>query len=305
MTQTADRLWDAAAGWLARTHDPAFDDWDGFTAWLEQDPAHAEAYQQMAESADQLEPALAQLPPPISAQPARPRGAPWQWAVAASLAGLGALGIAVLPQWRGETYQTAPGEMRTIALAEGDTLVLNGGTRVRVAQFAGRRVTLDEGQVLLRLNGDGDPVHVRSGDLELVDVGTVFDVARAGHSTRVVVSEGKVMADPAAARVTIAAGQRLDTNDGARVLKAEAAGVDAAGSWRDGQLSYAGEDLDRVALDLTRSTGVDFSVDPAMRRRQFSGTISVDAVRRDPASLGPLLGVAVQRSGRQWKLGRG
>ena len=30
-----------AAAWAVRSGDPAFDDWDGFTAWLEQDPAHA------------------------------------------------------------------------------------------------------------------------------------------------------------------------------------------------------------------------------------------------------------------------
>ena len=40
MTQHPDHLLDAAAGWLARTNDPEFADWDGFMAWLEADPAH-------------------------------------------------------------------------------------------------------------------------------------------------------------------------------------------------------------------------------------------------------------------------
>ena len=301
----ADPLSIAAAGWLARTHDPAFDDWDAFTIWLEEDPQHAEAYQAMADSVAGFDADLAALPSPVAVRQGR-RLAPWGWAVAASLAGLGALGITVVPQMRGETYQTAPGEMRTITLAAGDTLVLNGGTKVRVASFIGRRVTLDEGQLLLRLNGNGDPVHVRAGDLEMVDVGTVFDVSRDDRTTRVVVSEGEVLADPDSARVAIPAGHLLETRDGARVLKAEPApDAGAAGSWTTGQLNYAGDPLERVVRDLRRSTGVDFSVDPAMRHRPFSGSLSVDAVRRDPAALGPLLGVKVERTGRQWIVGRG
>ncbi len=29
-----DRILDQAAAWAARTGDPSFEDWDGFTAWL-------------------------------------------------------------------------------------------------------------------------------------------------------------------------------------------------------------------------------------------------------------------------------
>ena len=53
-------LQDEAAAWAVRTGDPAFDDWDGFTAWLERDPAHARAYDEVilavGEAADSLPP---------------------------------------------------------------------------------------------------------------------------------------------------------------------------------------------------------------------------------------------------------
>jgi transmembrane sensor len=143
---------------------------------------------------------------------------------------------------------------------------------------------------------------VTSGDLELIDVGTVFEVTRDGPETRVIVSEGAVAADPAGADLRIGAGQRLDTIDGAPLLKAAPADASSVGSFAGGQLAYLDEPVGNVAADLRRSTGVDFSVDPAISGGRFSGTLSVAAVRRDPQSLGPLLGVSMERSARGWKL---
>ena len=38
---------DQAALWMARARDPRFGDWDGLTEWLEADPAHNLAYEEM------------------------------------------------------------------------------------------------------------------------------------------------------------------------------------------------------------------------------------------------------------------
>ena len=305
MTQIPDPIMDAAAGWLARTGDPGFADWDGFTVWLESDPVHADAYHALAGSADELMPIVADVPPPRIAPAAAPSRR-WPWAVAAGIAAFGALGIGLAPQLRGQVYSTAPGEMRTIALADGDALVLNGGTQIRLAAFDRRDLRLERGQLLLQLHGrDGGKVTVRSGDLELVDVGTVFEVSRDAASTRVIVSEGAVVADPDGAKVRIGRGQKLETVDGASVLQAQPALAASAGAWRGGQLVYLDAPLAQVAADLARSTGIDFSVGAAMGQRRFSGTLSIAAVRRDPASLGPLLGTAVIRTESGWRMGEG
>jgi transmembrane sensor len=37
-------LHEEALGWVIRTRDPEFTEWDAFTLWLEADPAHAPAY---------------------------------------------------------------------------------------------------------------------------------------------------------------------------------------------------------------------------------------------------------------------
>ena len=199
---------------------------------------------------------------------------------------------------------TGPGEIRVVSLGGEDQLVMNGDTKLELAGLDRRTVRLEEGQVLLRLH---DPalgkIQLQSGDLRLVDVGTVFEVSREGTASRVIVSEGAVVADPDGARLQVAAGQRLDTTDGATILQSTPADIASVGSFERGQLVYVDEPLDRVVADLRRSTGIDFSASPAMSARRFSGSLSVAEVKRDPRSLEPLLGVPMERSGDGWKLG--
>jgi transmembrane sensor len=201
-------------------------------------------------------------------------------------------------------YSTGPGEIRTVSLGGQDQLVMNGDTRLELAGFNRRMVRLSKGQVLLRLRDPAeDKIKLLSGDLTLVDIGTVFEVARDGRDTRVVVSEGAVVADPGGADLKLMPGQRLDTTDGAAVLQAMPADIASVGSFERGQLGYIDEPLGHVVADLRRSTGIDFSASEAISARRFSGTLSVAEVKRDPRSLAPLLGVTVEPSGQGWKLG--
>lgn len=48
MTTHPSELNEAARLWAMRIADPAFDDWDGLTLWLESSPAHLAAYEAAA-----------------------------------------------------------------------------------------------------------------------------------------------------------------------------------------------------------------------------------------------------------------
>ncbi|HET9352477.1 MAG TPA: FecR domain-containing protein [Sphingomicrobium sp.] len=302
MTHDSDRR-EAALDWLVRTNDPEFDRWDEFTAWLEQSPGNADAYHSLAGAEAEMLPLVEAAPDAGETPKRRPvrRG----MALAASVAALAALTTAVIaPRMMPVDYSTGSGEIRVIALGGQDELVMNGETRLQLSGWDRRTVRLEQGQVLLRLHApDGDKIEVISGDLELVDVGTVFEVSRDGRQTRVLVSEGAVVADPGGARLQLAAGQRLDTVDGAALLQAMPADIASVGSFERGQLSYLDEPLQNVIADLSRSTGIDFSASAAISSRRFTGTLSVAEVKRDPRSLGPLLGVPIERSGQGWRLG--
>jgi len=301
MTQNVDRR-EAALDWLVRTNDPDFDAWDEFTAWLEADPTNADAYHALVESEERMRPFVEAMPVVDVVVPERKRP---RLAIAAGIAALAAAATAIVaPRMMAVEYSTGPGEVRIVSLGGQDKLVMNGSTRLELAGFDRRTVRLAQGQVLLRLNDPGqDKIELLSGDLKLVDVGTVFEVARDGQDTRVVVSEGAVVADPGGAGLKLMPGQRLDTTDGAAVLQAGPADISSVGSFERGQLSYVDEPLGNVVDDLRRSTGIDISASTAISARRFSGTLSVAEVKRDPNSLAPLLGVSVERSGQGWKLG--
>lgn len=292
-----------ALAWLVKTNDPDFQDWEAFTAWLETDPGNADAYHELANSEIEMRPLVERVSRPAlrpTAVPQRTR----RYAIAASLAVLAAAGATVLvPRLSPVPYSTGPGERRTIELAEGDRILMNGDTRLALAGFDRRTVRLERGEILLQLHGsDDDKVRVISGDLQLVDVGTVFDVVREGTSTSVTVAQGAVVADPDGARLALPQGSRLDAKDGDAVLRATSADAATVGAWSSGQLTYRSEPLARVISDLRRSTGIDFVLQPDMGPRQFTGTLAIAEVRRDPQALAPLLGVNMQRSGKRWEI---
>ncbi|WP_037500823.1 FecR family protein [Sphingomonas jaspsi] len=301
-------LREEALDWLVKTGDPAFDGWDAFTDWLERSPAHADAYHAAAGDLHDMDDLLAEAAPAVApaTSPSAPRRYPAaRWAVAASFAAMAAAGAFVFaPAFTADHYATAAGETRTIALGDGDQLILNGDTSVELSGLGRRDVALEKGQLLLKI-ASKKHVEVSAGDLQFVDIGTIFEVARDGRQTRLLVQQGSVMADPKGAKVTVKAGEMLEAADGVRQLKAVASSTADAGAWTTGQLTYVDASLEQVAADLHRSTGLALSTSDAMARRRFSGTLSIDQIRKDPASLGPLLGVRIERAGGEWKFKEG
>jgi len=291
---------EAALGWLVRVNDPEFEGWDEFTAWLEADSANAGAFHALEQSEAEMRPLVERVQVRPVARPERRR-----LALVAGVAAFAAAVTAIIaPGLMPVDYSTAPGEVRSVSLGGKDRLVMNGSTKLALSGWNRRDVRLESGQALLELRDPANgKISVTSGDLKLVDVGTVFEVTREASETRVIVSEGAVVADPDGAKLRLGAGQKLDAKDGASVLQAEAADVASVGAFQRGQLSYIDEPVDHVVADLRRSTGLDISADRAISARRFTGTLSVADVRRDPKSLGPLVGVSIKQTGNTWKLG--
>lgn len=63
MTTHPSELIEAARLWAMRVADPAFDDWDGLTRWLESSPAHLAAYEAAVENDEWAKAVLAQENP--------------------------------------------------------------------------------------------------------------------------------------------------------------------------------------------------------------------------------------------------
>lgn len=300
-----DAIRDQAVGWAVRAGDPAFDDWEGFTAWLESDPAHAAAYDKVAalvSDAAELVP-----PTPEAVNDDRPAVGHTRrmWLggmVAAAVAVVAGVGIW---QMRGDTYaiETAPGEHRMIALGSDGKIELAGGTRIVLDRDDPRMASLDHGQALFTIRHDAArPFRLDVGEDELVDIGTVFDVKHMAGRIRLAVSEGAVAFNPKQQNVQVNPGQVLTSVKGSSAYILAGVSPAQVGEWRNGRLTFQDQPLAEIAVDLTNATGLRFEVAPGVAARRVSGSLLVDPVRADPRSAGPLLGVAVSPAGDGWMI---
>ncbi len=294
-----------ALDWALRMADPANADWDAFTDWLEADSGHAERYDRAAATLLEAEEALAAQPEaaaPIVIEPEPVRRYPLRWiggAMAAAL--IGTIGVTAW-QDRPQPYavETAAGETRRVPLSDGSSVTLAGLSRVELDRAEPRRAVLARGEALFQVRHDArHPFVVQAGRLELIDLGTVFDV-RMGGQTRVAVAEGAVMVDPEGAALRLDAGQAVAV-DGDRLVRSMVQ-PEEVGGWREGRLAFDGVPLGLVVEDVSRFLARPVTVAPAIARRPFRGTIDLEAVRRDPAVLGPLMGVTVRREATGWML---
>ncbi len=303
-------MMDAARGWAIALRDPAFADWDGFTDWLEADTRHAAAYDAACDT-DAAVVALFSTPAPISVRGATPAPSPHRFS-RRWIAGGGAVAaaLALLFVYTGREPASAPysiatraGISQTVELEPGTQIVLNGDSRVTLDRERPRYASLDRGEALFIVrHDDARPFTVDVGEAKLVDLGTVFNVARTDDATRIAVSEGVVLYNPDTDAVRLDAGKSLEVADGR--LTVRSVSLEAVGSWRDGTLVYDDAPLTQVAGDLSRSLGVGITLSPELRARRFSGTL---AVRGAPADvlprIAPLLGGAAYRDDGGWTVG--
>lgn len=299
-----------ALGWVIQTRDPEFSDWDGFTTWLEADPAHASAYDALMLADSELDGFVPSEPvamPVAANDPGMPSRRSLRWigggAVAAALVAAVSFGVAN----RSDIYSvtTRPGETRVIALDDGTKVELNGGTTMRFDRKDARFAALDAGEAAFTVRHDeANPFRVTVGDAVFEDAGTVFNIVHTNAATRIGVSEGKVIYNPQAEAIALPAGRGLaDDAQGLRVM--DIAPITVA-SWRQGQLIYSNAPVTEVAEDAARSLGLTVQFTPQAQAMRFTGTLRLD---RDPARFfaqaAPLMGLSAVRQGDTWLLKEG
>ena len=297
--QPDDAIRDAAALWAVKTGDPAFAEWDAFTLWLEEHRAHAAAYDAAIMAADDAAAVLAAPPLAANDEGLDDARLTRRWAMPAIAAAL--VAVLAVGTWQArdpsQTFATAPGETRSIALTDGSMVELAGGSRLTIDDKGSRHATLEEGRALFTIRHDeSDPFVLVAGRDTLVDAGTVFDVAMGEGGLSVEVGEGAVVVNPATVAIRLDPGQRAVRRGGdwqvGRVPE------DSVGEWRQGRITFRAASLPEIADQLTRATGVAYSA--ASRGGALSGSVAVETLRADPASLGPLLGVTVRHEGDKW-----
>jgi transmembrane sensor len=289
-----------AAAWAAKLDAAPDRTHPGLDEWFAQDPKHAGALLRAQAMLAMFEPAS-----PVEEKPAElaPANAPWKRRAimgggAAALAA--SLAAALLIGRPGESYATQTGEVRSLALSDGSSVAIDAKSRIDIDFDAARRdVHLQAGKVLFRAAHARRPFRVIVDDIVITDVGTAFLVTddEAAGQVDVLVTEGAVMVDGPAGRVSLVAGQRARfakapaTKVLPTPLRVASADIERTLAWREGRLELDGETLDSAVAEINRHSRLQLRVaGAALGRESLYGSFRMDDAagfaRAAAASLG-------------------
>jgi transmembrane sensor len=137
-------------------------------------------------------------------------------------------------------YYSAPGQLRTLTLADGSEVMLDGDSALDVSLTdAGRDIHLRRGAAFFKVRHTGQPFVVHADNGEVKVLGTRFEVRRQTQGTEVTVEQGRVAVSPlqGIAPQVLTAGQRIDYRDG-HAGALQSVDPQQAFAWRDGRLSF-------------------------------------------------------------------
>jgi transmembrane sensor len=261
----------AAFAWLSLLHDqPSSGDQLTFSHWLQADPAHAEAYAQaqvvweLSEGPARTladEEAFA-LQGYLNAMNRSRRTRVQRWSGALAMAACLLLMVGVGAGWQplrwaddlGADYVSAPGQIRTVTLADQSQVTLDADSAIAVDFSRGERhVQLRRGAGFFSVTHTGEPFVVEAEKGQARVLGTQFEVRLQPHGAQVTVLSGRVgvTAQRNAEQQILTAGQQVAYGEGA-AEKLHAVDSEAQLAWRQGWLNYYKASLADVVEDLRR-----------------------------------------------------
>jgi len=184
----------------------------------------------------------------------------------------------------GADWVSAPGEVRSVTLADGSSVVLDADSAIAVRYSAGERhVELRRGAAYFSVVPGEIPFTVAAAGGEARVLGTRFEVRRLGEGARVSVQQGRVAVrgGPLEAPRVLTADQQVSYADG---LSGSLQGVDAGAltAWRDGRLSFYRAPLGEVLDELGRYyPGRIVLLNDELRGKRVSGSFA----SQDPGAI--------------------
>lgn len=287
---TVDPRLEQAADWHARLQGDADQSvWLEFTQWLEADPSHRAAYDQVEalwRQLDDLRPTagasvidLAGRRAQASARPSR------RWFLGGAAAAAAAVALTMMGQFATapapQIFETQPGQRRTVQLADGSSVTLNSGTRLTVAMADDRRsLVLERGEALFDVAKDpARPFTVTAGDRLVTVVGTAFNVRHLDLSVVVTVARGlvDVARQDGGDKIRLTPGQQIAAHQGQPHGPVVAVDAQAVTAWTDGRLSFDNAPLAQVLVELSRHYPVPMRADAGAADLRFSGVLRLDS----------------------------
>jgi transmembrane sensor len=301
------QVFEAAASWYVQfqAEPPTLADQKAWQLWIDSDPAHLAAWNQI----EQLQRHLGSLPPDLKRR-ALNTGQQRRQVLKLLLlaAGAGFVGWNVQQHtslgnvWA--DYKTGVGQRRNITLADGSQIQLNTDTAIDVSfDPAQRLIRLRSGEILIQTGklGDQRPFFVETRDGRIQALGTRFSVHQLSGATRVGVLEDRVIVQPAdlsTAAIVLSAGEGADFDRRHIGLLHPFKSTEVA--WTNGQLIVLNARLGNVIEELGRYRRGVLHCDDRARDLRVSGTFRLDSPDAVLANLQASLPINVRYFTRYW-----
>ena len=262
-----------------------------FDAWLSADPAHAVDWNEVSATLAALEDlreecserTRAPVPPPVRRGRWAALGVMTVLAAAIAIAAPGLMTRLQADHW------TRVAEQRTVTLPDGSSVQLAPETAIDVAFDHRRRlVRLLKGEALFNvLHQSERPFSVEANGVEVVDIGTAFDVRRRTGGVDVAVLEGLI--EVTSPRSAPAVRERLQAGDWMRAVADKPAErgrmpVEEVAAWTRKRLVVKNQPVSEI-VDALRPyfDGLIFVRDETVARERLTGVYDlsnpVEAVR--------------------------
>jgi transmembrane sensor len=299
-----------ALAWLSLLHDqPSSGDQATFSQWLNADPAHAEAFaraQVLWELSEVPARTLADedafaLQGYLNAMNRSRRSGVRRWSGALAMAACLMLMISLGSGWQplrwiddlGADYVSAPGEIRTVTLADQSQVTLDADSAIAV-DFSGgeRHVRVRRGAGFFSVTHTGEPFVVAAEKGQARVLGTQFEVRLQPDGAQVTVLSGRVgvTADKNTEQKILTAGQQVAYGNGS-AEKLHAVDSEAQLAWRQGWLNYYKATLTDVVEDLRRYyPGRIVLLNDELAQRRVSGSFPSKNPQAVLSSLQSVLG---------------
>lgn len=184
----------------------------------------------------------------------------------------------ILTFWLSD-YKTAPGEQKSVILADGSTVFLNTESAFSVKLTEDRRVlTLARGEALFQVAHDtARPFEVMVDGWVVRAVGTTFNIDRHSDTIKVTVIEGAVRLQHHNEAWDIPVGYQIGYDGDHIVSEMELVDTSKAVAWRNGEFSFTDMPLGEIVEELNRyRSGTIVIATTSLRDLRISGSISLN-----------------------------
>lgn len=195
--------------------------------------------------------------------------------------------VAILGYWMGQgagesKYIAEKGQTKRVELPDGSVVKLNGGStlKTRFEDGEDREVWLTgEGYFEVSKHGDGRKFVVHTEDLDVVVLGTQFNVKGASGKTEVVLEEGKVQvgrSDDKAERIIMEPGEIAEYSKASGKLTKRDVNTKIYTSWREGKIVFENAGIAEIERVFQDVFGIKVEMEEGAELGEFNGVFPLD-----------------------------